>query len=242
MLQDIWIYLATFLASVVTLLAGFGLATILTPVFALIYDVKLAILLVAVVHLCNNLFKFILFRKHINRSIIKKFGILSIAGAIAGALMQSFMISTTLKVFLGIVLIILGAGELLPPNVKFTVPKKFDLAGGFFSGFLGGLVGNQGAIRSAYLLNYNITKEEFIGTSTVIALAIDITRIPIYFSLQRDVFTQLPLEFFIVIVCALLGTIVGKQVLKLFSSSMFKKVVAGFVILIGIAFTFQILS
>jgi hypothetical protein len=38
---------AAFAAAALTLMTGFGLATILTPVFMLFYDVKIAILVVA---------------------------------------------------------------------------------------------------------------------------------------------------------------------------------------------------
>lgn len=46
----------------VTLFSGFGLGTILTPVFALFFPVPLAIAATAVVHLANNIFKFGLMR------------------------------------------------------------------------------------------------------------------------------------------------------------------------------------
>ena len=137
MLHDVWIYVVTFFASVVTLLTGFGLATILTPVFAVAYDVKIAILLVAIVHFINNAFKCVLFRSHVNFEIIKRFGALSIIGAVSGAMLQSLLVSSQVKIFLGIVLIILGAAEFLPSRFKFTIPKAVDRIAGFLSGFLG---------------------------------------------------------------------------------------------------------
>lgn len=51
---------------------------------------------------------------------------------------------------------------------------------GAASGFLGGLVGNQGGIRSAALLGFNLHKELFVATATAIALVIDAVRLPIY--------------------------------------------------------------
>ena len=146
-----------------------------------------------------------------------------------------------MKMLVGIMLIILGVGVFLPENFRFNPAGKMDRAGGFLSGFLGGLLGNQGAIRSAYLLNYVLEKEVFIGTSTVLALVIDAARIPVYLSSQRPLFRHIPWEFALLIVCALAGTLVGKQVLKRFSSGAFRKVVAGFVIVIGIGFILPVL-
>jgi len=235
------LYLVTFLASVITLITGFGLGTILTPLFVVVFDVKLAILLVAIVHFLNNAFKFLLFRKHVDFAIIKRFGVLSILGAVIGALLQTYLFSGVLKMFLGVVLIVLGAAEFLPKSVSFRFPRKVDVIGGFLSGLLGGLVGNQGAIRSAYLLNYEITKESFIASATVIALFIDVTRIPVYVIAGRESLLEVPLKIVPVVLIAFIGTLVGKRFLQHFSSALFKKVVAGFVLLMGFAFALQLI-
>lgn len=239
-MADLWIYLITFLASLLTLLTGFGLGTILTPVFALVYDVKLAVLLVAIVHFLNNAFKFTLFRAHVELAIIKRFGVMSIVGALIGALLQLYLYSEVLKVVLGIVLIALGASEFFPAGLRFQIPKKVDVLGGLFSGLLGGLVGNQGAIRSAYLLNYAISKEAFIATATVIALAIDSARIPIYLFSQEEFLSKVPLQLVIVVLIAFLGTFIGKKILRQVSGDLFKRLIAGFVVVMGILFVFKI--
>ena len=240
-MHDFWIYIITFAASLLTLLTGFGLGTILTPVFALVFDIKVAVLLVAIVHFLNNLFKFSLFRRHVNSAILKRFGIVSIAGAFLGAMLQTYLYTSSLKVFLGLVLIFLGVAELNIKGMSFKFPRKVDILGGLFSGLLGGLIGNQGAIRSAYLLNYGISKEEFIATATVIALVIDATRIPIYLTNQFHVFENIPLKMVIVIGVAFLGTLLGKKLLKRFSLSMFKKIVALFVVVMGLLFVIGLL-
>jgi uncharacterized membrane protein YfcA len=240
-MQDLWIYVVTFFASLLTLITGFGLGTILTPVFALFYDIKLAILLVAIVHFLNNALKLILFRRHVDVGIIKRFGILSIIGAVLGAWLQLYVDSTELKVVLGVLLIILGAAEFLPKSIHFRLPQSIDVIGGFLSGLLGGLVGNQGAIRSAYLLNYIIPKEAFIATATVIAIFIDGTRIPMYITMQREFLDLFSWNILIVILIAFLGTMVGKRFLLTFSTAAFKKVVAGAVMVMGLCFVFGVL-
>ena len=48
---------AALLASTLTLFSGFGLGTMMTPVFALFFPLPLAIAATAVVHLASNLFK-----------------------------------------------------------------------------------------------------------------------------------------------------------------------------------------
>ena len=55
-------------ASFLTFFSGFGLGTILMPVFALFFDLKTAIALTAIVHLLNNVFKLSLVFKHIKHA------------------------------------------------------------------------------------------------------------------------------------------------------------------------------
>ena len=140
---------AAFLAAVLTLMTGFGLATILTPVFLIFYDVKIAILIVAVVHLLNNLLKLSLFSRHVSMDILKRFGVLTLLGAFIGAFFQGTMDSSLVKILLGISLVFLGLKEATGFGEKLRLPQKIDFIGGFLSGLLGGFVGNRGAIRSA---------------------------------------------------------------------------------------------
>ncbi len=65
----------SFLAGGLTLFTGFGLATLLLPVFSLFLPIPIAIASTAVVHLINNLYKVFIFFKNINWQIVVRFGI-----------------------------------------------------------------------------------------------------------------------------------------------------------------------
>lgn len=232
-LQFVFIIVLTFVTSTLTLLTGFGVGTILTPTFALLYDVKTAVLLVSIVHLSNNLLKFGLFRRSLNLVVLRRFGIVSMVGALAGSLLQSSLQSHLVSIILGCFLVATGIFEFLPQN-PFKIPRALDQTGGFLSGFLGGIIGNQGAIRSAYLLNYDLSKESFIGTGTAIAILIDLTRIPVYLTYGTAMFETAGLRLLLVILIAFCGTFVGKGLLKHISLGRFRLVVASFLVLVGI--------
>ena len=123
-MEHVLIFSVAFLAAAFALLSGFGLGTILTPVFLLFYDVKTAIFLVAVVHLLNNLFKLGLFWKHVDFQILKRFGVLAILGAFLGAFSQIYLASHWLRKLLGLLLLFLGAKELIPQKFQFRFPKS----------------------------------------------------------------------------------------------------------------------
>ncbi|MCI0469458.1 MAG: sulfite exporter TauE/SafE family protein [Nitrospirae bacterium] len=233
--------LAAFVSAALTLMTGFGLGTILTPVFLIFYDVKIAILIVAIVHLLNSLLKVSLFSKHISMDILRRFGILTLVGAFIGAFLQGKMDSSGVKILLGAALIFLGLKEATGFGEKLRLPQKIDFIGGFLSGLLGGFVGNQGAIRSAYLLNYNIPKETFVATAAIIASVVDVTRIPVYIFSNKDALSDNLFLLFIVTASAFAGTFAGKKFLKNISLKTFKIYVAATIIIIGTLLTLGII-
>ncbi|OGQ83723.1 MAG: hypothetical protein A3F90_04355 [Deltaproteobacteria bacterium RIFCSPLOWO2_12_FULL_60_19] len=229
------ICLAALVVAAMVLMSGFGLGTLLTPLFVVFYDIKIAVFLVAIVHFSNNLFKLGLFFRHLDRAILKRFGAVSVAGALVGSLLQARLESETLKIGLGVLLVILGAAEFLPPRMSWRIPKRFDPLGGFLSGLLGGVLGNQGAVRSAYLLNYSLSKEAFVATATIIACIIDITRIPIYLvNYSHEIAPAWP-YLTATILSAFLGTLIGKRLLQVITVDVFRRVVAGSVAIVGVA-------
>jgi uncharacterized membrane protein YfcA len=73
------------LASGLTLFSGFGLGTLLMPTFAFFFPVEIAISLTSIVHLLNNIFKLLLFRKNVNVIVAVKFGVPAVIAAWFGA-------------------------------------------------------------------------------------------------------------------------------------------------------------
>lgn len=228
----------TLIVSALTLVTGFGVGTVLTPTFAFFYDAKTAVFLVSIVHLANNLLKFGLFRQHVNKEILLKFGLWSLVGAAGGSLLQGALEGVYVRYALACFLIAAGSLEFLPAASKFRIPRSFDFLGGFFSGFLGGMIGNQGAIRSAYLLNYNLSKESFIATATAIAIVIDLTRIPVYLYSQFAMLGNTNVSLLAVMAVAFAGTLVGKRLLTKISLERFRNIVATFLVVMGIALFF----
>jgi len=84
-----------------------------------------------------------------------------------------------------------------------------------FSGFLGGLSGHQGALRSAFLLRAGLTKDAFIGTGVVIACVVDLSRLTVYFQhfVLADLAANAPI-LLTAVTAAFLGSFLGSRVLK----------------------------
>jgi uncharacterized protein len=97
-------------------------------------------------------------------------------------------------------------GKIVPRLEKITFNRRYLPLGGILSGFLGGLSGQQGALRTAFLIKSGLTKEGFIASGVVIACMVDIVRIPVYITS----FTQLETnKNIILLIAATLSAFLG---------------------------------
>lgn len=216
-----------FLISVLSLFSGFGLGTVLMPVFALFFPVPLAISLTAVVHFLNNFFKLFLLAGNINRDVFLKFGVSSVIGALAGAgvlaliarydfVISYYFLGQTFNVRLVnfVVGLIILAVVLLEGLNKLTLKSKCLISGGAISGFFGGLSGNQGAFRSVFLLKVLPEKSQYIATGVALACVVDSVRLSVYsaFFLKNIERSSLPL-LIIVVISSFIGTYIARRYL-----------------------------
>lgn len=230
-MEYVVICLVSFLGSGLTLFSGFGLGTLLTPVFALFFPIELAIGMTAIVHFLNNIFKLFLVGKHANKNIVLRFGIPSLIAAFAGAWvltlisdMPSFLnysVSdkhfeiTPVKLAISLLIVFFTLAEALPSLTNFSFKKQYFVAGGLLSGFFGGLSGNQGALRSAFLLKANLSKEQFIATGVIIACMVDVSRLIVYNKL--DSLSSAQINYKLIgasVLCAFAGAYLGNTFLK----------------------------
>jgi uncharacterized membrane protein YfcA len=89
------------------------------------------------------------------------------------------------------------------------------MIGGLFSGFFGGLSGNQGALRSMFLIKAGLTKESYIATGVLIACLVDVSRLSSYIQNWSALNLNDQLNLMIVaILAALSGSLIGKQYIQ----------------------------
>lgn len=181
-----------------TFFSGFGLGTILTPFFAVFFPINTAIMLTALVHFLNNIFKLGLIGRNIDYKILLRFGLPAILGAFAGAQLLLYLPEmppiaeynpggktyeiTPVNLIIAVLMIIFSLLEIIPRFSKLSFNKNKLIPGGMISGFFGGLSGHQGALRSMFLIKLNLSKETFIATGVAIACFVDVSRLSVYFS------------------------------------------------------------
>jgi len=217
---------AAFVAGAIASVAGFGIGSVLTPVLSTQLDVRLAIAAVSLPHLAGTFVRFLLVRTHIDRDVLLGFGTASAIGGLTGAALQSVVQSAALAVIFGALLVFAGLGSLtgLAQRMRFR-GRVAGLIGGALSGLLGGLVGNQGGIRAAALLGFDVERQSFVATATAVALIVDGARIPVYIATQgRGLASVWPL-IALIAVGAMIGTLGGGWLLRRMPEPIFRRVV-----------------
>lgn len=245
------ICLAALFGSGLTLFSGFGLGTLLVPVFGLFFPIEIAIILTAIVHFLNNLFKLVLLGKNANKNVVIRFGIPAILFAFLGAylLSQLNFLHTILeyqigshvfeilpiKLIIGIILLLFALFEIIPSVSNLQFDQKYLSLGGILSGFFGGLSGNQGALRAAFLVRANLTPQSYIATGVVIACLIDISRLTIY---SREIaLNHYQFDYLLLILATLsafTGAFVGNKLLKKMTIKYLQKLVSVLLILFAL--------
>ena len=234
--------LACVLAAALTVPAGFGLATMTTPLFLIWFEPHHAIAGVAIVHGAHNAMKSRMLRSHIDRDALRRFGWALLVGALAGALLQTVIPPDPLLLLVGLALIVLPILKISESWTSIRLPEAEDRIGGFGSGFLGGLTGHQGALRAMFLKQRLPDKSEYAATAAVLALVVDMTRIPIYLWNDVSVLTVDPYLLVGFVFAALLGAQIGRIWLEKWKSDDIQKGIMVGLVLSGVLYVREALQ
>ncbi|MEX1061896.1 MAG: sulfite exporter TauE/SafE family protein [Patescibacteria group bacterium] len=225
------------IAEVIATVAGFGSSTLLVPVATFFFDIKTAIALVGLFHFTGSLVDGIIWRKHINWRIGILFSLLGVLTSFLGAYLVSYLPSQTVLQLLGIFLVVYSLFELLGRGVRLPHSDLAVVGAGGLVGFLAGLVGTSGALRTAFLSTFKLKKENFLGTSFAIAFAVDLTRVATYLG---SGILKLNLGVWAAIFAvAVVGSLIGKKLVFKLPEKIFYKIIYSALFLAGLRFIFS---
>ena len=228
---------AAVLAGAVAAVSGFGIGSLLTPVLVFLVPLPTAqaVAVLAVPHAVATAIRFARLRRDVHGPTFREFGVASAVGGLAGALLQSQLASPVLSLVLAALLMLAGTTELMRRRVPLPPTSGWRLAGGVLSGLFGGLVGNQGGIRSAALLGFQLRPRELVATATASALLVDAARVPIYFFSAGSVIANALHLILVMSAGVTLGTFIGVPILGRIPESVYRRLVGALLVALGVS-------
>jgi uncharacterized membrane protein YfcA len=230
---DALLFAEAVIAGALAAVTGFGIGSLLTPFFALQVDIRLAVAAVAVPHVLGTALRFFLLKGRADRKVLWSFGLTSAAGGLAGAALQGWLGTRWLTVVFGALLLFAAAGQATGLTQRMRFRGAAAWIAGAVSGLLGGLVGNQGGIRSAALVGFDLPKHTFIATATAIALFVDGARLPVYLVMQEEEILSVWPWVAVASVGVCVGTLLGNRVMARIPEIWFRRVLAAVLAMLG---------
>jgi uncharacterized protein len=221
------------LAGAVASVAGFGIGSLLTPALAPLLGVRLAVAAVSIPHLAGTALRLWRLRHAVDTRVLRRFGLASAAGGLAGALLHGWAASPALSAVFGGLLLLSGLAGLTGWTQRLHLRGGTATAAGVVSGLFGGLVGNQGGIRSAALLAFPLTRRAFVATATATALIVDAARMPVYLITSGAALMAHAPLLLVTTGGVIAGTLLGEGVLHRIPEPVFRRTVSVLLLLLG---------
>lgn len=233
--SNFWLPIAATITGALASVTGFGIGSLLTPLLAFELGTRLAVAAITIPHLVATSLRCWVLRKSIDKNVLLTFGVTSAIGGFGGALLHSFAKSFWLTIVFGSMLAVVGILGLTGLDKKVRIGRKRAILAGAVSGGLGGMVGNQGGLRSAAMLAFDVPKESFVATSTAIGVMVDLARLPVYIATEAGDMAAIGQKIVLATIGTVLGTMIGMRLLERISEKVFRKIVSAVILLLGIS-------
>ena len=159
---------------------------------------------------------------------------MSAAGGLTGALLQTYAGNPVLTSVFGGLLTFVGVSGLTGMSDRMRFRGWVAWVAGGVSGFLGGLVGNQGGIRSAAMLGFDVSRQAFVATATAVGVIVDAARMPVYLANQGEELASLWPATLTATVGVIVGTFLGARLLRKIPEHAYRRLVSALVLALGI--------
>lgn len=240
--KDYYLFiLLAFISEIIGTVSGFGSSILFVPLASLYFDFKTVLGITAVFHVFSNLSKIFLFRKGMDKNIVIKLGIPAVIFVVIGAYITTFLPTQEIELVTNGILVVLAFYLIINYNKTLQASSTNLYIGGIISGFIAGIAGTGGAIRGMTLSAFHLKKEVFIATSALIDLGVDSSRALVYLFnsyLSNKYYFLIPF----LVVISILGSYIGKLILKFTSEKVFRYIVLIVILLTAIFQIFEYIN
>ena len=227
------IFAVAVLSGATAAVAGFGIGSLLTPLLALRFGTATAVALVALPHAAATALRWLRLRHAVDTRVLRSFGLLSAVGGLVGAFFYTRLSANGLSIVLGVLLIATSIAALTDWARRWSPKGGIVYLLGLLSGLFGGLAGNQGGLRAAALLPFNLSPVTYVATATATALLVDLARTPIYVWRAGAQLIEYQVPLLVATAGVLLGTLLGERLLLGMPPERFRRVIGIVIGLLG---------
>lgn len=225
-----------FVAMVVRGFTGFGGALLMVPLLGLVWDVRLAIVVVACIQLTTGAMLVTMSRKSVNRQVLGPVVVVGIIGLAAGSYLLARLPVEWIARIVGIVSIVLGLISLIRrvaiAQTAAKPPRVVTAGIGLTAGLLHGLVGTSGPVMVPYLQRVLPSPAAMRATLLAYFFLLDILRVGGY--LQLGIIDGAVARWSLLLIpVAVIGSIVGARIHVQVSDNVFRIAVASLLIVAG---------
>ncbi len=233
------LFVASFLAWFLSMLAGGGSPFILMPVISLLLGAPAVAPVVTTGLLIGNTQRGISFWHYVDWQVTAWYAPGATVGALIGCYGLTQMHAEGLQLLLGIGLLIMVANYLLAPQrTQFVVKAWYFLPLAFVNAIGSGLIGSTGPVMNPLYLNYGLEKEAMVATKAFNKAMLHLVKLTAY-----AVFGSLSSDYLVYGLVIGLGAIpanwLGKMVLAKMSAQQFRQLVFTFVAVSGVTMIWQ---
>ncbi|PCI73707.1 hypothetical protein COB28_03615 [Candidatus Dependentiae bacterium] len=230
----ILVTLFNFLAAVLSGPTGFGMSTITTPFLVSFFPAQEVFLFTGLTHSIASVWILFFLKKKVQWRLFALFGLPMILGSFLGAWISFDISHDLLMRGMGLFLILYVVLIRWYMDFKFPASDSTALIGGFSSGFLAGIFGFSGAIRSVFLQSFMLSYQEYIVMSHMFELITDSTRSIGYLSHGMRLGPDLYICLLLAPVTLIIGAYIVKYLIKHLPEHYFNKLVTFTLFLEGI--------
>jgi hypothetical protein len=169
----------SFLAATISGAAGFGGALVLLPALTSVVGIKAAVPILTIGQIFGNASRVWFGRHELKWRPILYFLLTAIPLSIAGSYLFTDIDSRTIKIGIGVFLIVLVIYRRTQVK-KISFGDKDMLLGGGLTGFVSGLAGSAGPLGAAFFLGLNLTATAYIASEAFTALTMHLTKTVVY--------------------------------------------------------------
>jgi len=215
---------------------GAGLPIIAIPVIASVFDIRVAVVLLAIPNFFTNLWQIILYRRHNTEPVFtRNFAIAGGLGAALGTSALAFMPLAMLSFLTASTIILYVVLRVKRPSFKLPLrtASRWVYPVGVVAGVLQGALGLSAPLSITFVHSIQLGREIFIITISVFFAVMSVIQVPVQIWLGLSKPSIVLLGLLALIPC-LIGLPIGDYIGKRMNAAVFDKVILALLVVLAI--------